>query len=346
MNPADIRKLLGGYAAGTLTEEERRVLFEAALTDQNLFNELAREQALKELLEDPGARRQLLAALEEKPGLVDRLRAWLGRPVAWVAAGSLVAAALLVVIVVRRAQGPLAPEPVITAKLEAPSLPAAPPTPSRKAPPEVPSEIAARKAMRADAVSEGSNAPRSGLSETVPGGVVGGIIGGTGGSVRSQPAAGLPAAAPKPALEAPRSEARQMNSVSVFEAADATADKQLSAAMVPPPVPYRILRAGTDGEFVEAPAGTVFSAVDRVRVVFSPTGPGRLVATAVDRPKPLLDRAAKPGATVNLDLPAEVSDLRVSFTAQPERPGVAGIQPAVARPPVTFSIAIPREPAP
>jgi hypothetical protein len=137
-----------------------------------------------------------------------------------------------------------------------------------------------------------------------------------------------------------------MNSVSAFEAADARADKQLSAAMVPPPVPYRILRAGTDGEFVEAPAGTVFRAADRVRVVFSPAGPGRLVATAANRPKPLLDRAARPGATVNLDLPAEVSDLRVTFTAQPERPGVAGIQPAVARAPVTFSIAIPREPAP
>jgi len=352
MNPADIRKLLGGYAAGTLTEEERRVLFEAALTDQNLFNELAREQALKELLDDPGARRQLLAALEEKPGFVDRWRTWLGRPVAWVAAGSLVAAAFLVAIVVRRAQPPLAPEPVITAKLEAPSLPSAPPTPLRKAPPEVPSEVAAEQPVRADAVvqrdaaSERNNVPRSRLSDTGPGGVVGGIIGGTGGPVHSEPAAGLPAAAPKPALEAPRSEARQENSVSVFGAADAAADKKLSATIVPTPVPYRILRVGTDGEFVEAPAGTAFRATDRVRVVFSPPGPGRLVATAANRPKPLLDRAATPGATVDLDLPAEVSDLQVTFTAQPERSGAVGIQPAAARAPVTFSIAIPREPAP
>ena len=175
MNPADIRKLLGGYAAGTLTEEERRALFEAALTDQDLFNELAREQALKELLEDPGARRQLLAALEEKPGFVDRWRAWMGRPVAWVAAGSLAVVALLVVVVVRRAEPPLAPEPVITAKLEAPALPATPPTVSQTAAdrekgamrrlrflprlqslrkrrqPEAPYEIAAGQAERADA---------------------------------------------------------------------------------------------------------------------------------------------------------------------------------------------------
>jgi hypothetical protein len=71
-------------------------------------------------------------------------------------------------------------------------------------------------------------------------------------------------------------------------------------------------------------------------VVFSPVGPGRLVATAANRPKPLLDRAVRQGAAVNLDLPAGVTSLQVTFTAQPVAP------PA----PVTFSIAIPREPAP
>ena len=106
--------------------------------------------------------------------------------------------------------------------------------------------------------------------------------------------------------------------------------------LVPPPVPYRILRAGADGKFAEAPAGTAFRAADRVRVVFSPPGPGRLVVTAANRPKPLLDRAVRQGATVNLDVPACVSSLQVTFTAQP----------AAAPAPVTFSIAIPREPAP
>lgn len=344
MNPGDIRKLLGGYAAGTLTEEERRALFEAALTDQDLFNELAREQALKELLEEPAARRQLLTALAEKPALVDRLRAWMGRPVAWVAAGSLVAAALLVVVVVRHTEAPLAPEPVITAKLEAPSLPAtplttlrtakdrekgavaisvAPPTPPQKAPPEVPDEIAAGQGIRADAV------------ETGPGGVVGGI---TGGPVLSQAgaSAGPTAAAPAQAIEAP----------SAFGAAGTVADIKSRAAMVPPPIPYRILRVGADGRFAEAPAGTAFRAADRVRVVFSPPGPGRLVVTAANRPKPLLDRAARQGATINLDLPASVSSVQVTFTAPPERSGAAGIQPAAIRALVTFSIAIPREPAP
>jgi hypothetical protein len=379
MNPADIRKLLGGYAAGILTEEERRALFEAALTDQDLFNELAREQALKEVLDDPGARRQLLAALEEKPSLVDRLRAWMGRPVAWVAAGSLAVAALLVVVVVRRAEAPLAPEPVMTAKLEAPALPApplttietakdrekaanapiaipaAPPAPARKAQPELPYEIAASKAMRADAVAQAPAAVEV-RPGAVPAGVLGGGAGGSGGPAPSQAGAQPPAAAPEmvggsaqngqldyvvvnptmQAQEAVRGEARQLNSLGRFAAADALADKKLNEAVVPPPVAYRILRAGADGKFAEAPAGTAFRAADRVRVIFSPPSAGRLVATAANRPKPLLDRAVKQSATVNVDVPAGVSSLQVTFTAQP----------AAAPAPVTFSIAIPREPAP
>ncbi|HET6331554.1 MAG TPA: hypothetical protein VFF76_12265 [Holophagaceae bacterium] len=64
MTPREAEQLLGGYATGTLTEAERRVLFAAALEDQTLFNALADEEALRELLADPGARAKLLAALD------------------------------------------------------------------------------------------------------------------------------------------------------------------------------------------------------------------------------------------------------------------------------------------
>jgi len=64
MNRDEIRKLLGGYATGTLTAAEQKLLFEAALDDQELFEELEREQALKEMLEQPGARSRLISALE------------------------------------------------------------------------------------------------------------------------------------------------------------------------------------------------------------------------------------------------------------------------------------------
>jgi hypothetical protein len=67
MRREDIPKLLGGYATGTLTAEERQALFEAALEDQELFDALAKEQALRELLEDPAARAHLLAALDDGP---------------------------------------------------------------------------------------------------------------------------------------------------------------------------------------------------------------------------------------------------------------------------------------
>ena len=65
MSEHDLEKLLGGFAADTLTPEERQKLFTAALQDQQLFNALADEQALKELLADPAVRRKLLHALNQ-----------------------------------------------------------------------------------------------------------------------------------------------------------------------------------------------------------------------------------------------------------------------------------------
>jgi hypothetical protein len=68
MKRPDHGKLLGGYAPGNLTDAERRALFEAALQDQQLFDALAAEEALRELLEDPAARRRIAeAAAEGKP---------------------------------------------------------------------------------------------------------------------------------------------------------------------------------------------------------------------------------------------------------------------------------------
>ena len=62
----DFTKLLGGFAADTLTPEEREMLFRAALQDQQLFNALADEQALKELLTDPTVRRRVLQSLAQR----------------------------------------------------------------------------------------------------------------------------------------------------------------------------------------------------------------------------------------------------------------------------------------
>ena len=114
MTGDDIRKLLGGYATDSLTEAERKTLFEAALDDQELFDELAQEQALKEALEEPGAKQRLIAAL------APRQKAWWLRPWPWVA----VAAAVVVLIVVWR---PPAREEIAEVRAPAPRLEAAPP---------------------------------------------------------------------------------------------------------------------------------------------------------------------------------------------------------------------------
>jgi len=65
MKPRDAEKLLGGYAAGILTEKEKQGLFSAALEHQELFDALADEEAMRELLADPESRKQLLGILSE-----------------------------------------------------------------------------------------------------------------------------------------------------------------------------------------------------------------------------------------------------------------------------------------
>src|SRR5437868_1842333 len=101
MTSDESRKLLGGYATGSLTEAERRVLFEAALQDQELFDELAGEQVLKEVLDEPGARQRLIATLAPP-----RHRAWL-----WVTAAAAAGLAIVVGVVVSP-RTPLPPQQI------------------------------------------------------------------------------------------------------------------------------------------------------------------------------------------------------------------------------------------
>jgi hypothetical protein len=90
MNREDIEKLIGGYATETLTAAERDALFAAALEDQQLFDALVREEPLREALQDPSARAELLAALGDAP------RPWYYREVH---PGIIVAVAAALVIV-------------------------------------------------------------------------------------------------------------------------------------------------------------------------------------------------------------------------------------------------------
>src|ERR1035438_4332079 len=128
MSPEDIRKLLGGYATGTLTTEEQEALFAAALEDQELFDALAREQSLRDLLRDPAARAELLGALDTPATRPGGFWQWLRRPmVAGLATAGVAALAIAAVWQgTRLASVKHQAQPVIGADLKPPELPPAP----------------------------------------------------------------------------------------------------------------------------------------------------------------------------------------------------------------------------
>jgi hypothetical protein len=142
MSEHDLEKLLGGFAADTLTPEEKQTLYTAALQDQQLFNALADEQALRELLSDPDVRRRLVASLEQKSasGADDSLSwlDWFRRPAGLAFAGGLAAAALAVVLGVRIYQDSLrqAAQSVATEDAKPASPPAPIPPASQPATPQ------------------------------------------------------------------------------------------------------------------------------------------------------------------------------------------------------------------
>lgn len=129
MTRAEVRRLLGGHAPGTLTETERKALYAAALEDQALFDTLMDEEALRELLADPEAKARLLAALAEAPPKV--VPFW-RRPGILGAAAGLIAATTAGLAYLRSPQD--LPRPVVTPKPAPTSpLPATPAAPMDQA---------------------------------------------------------------------------------------------------------------------------------------------------------------------------------------------------------------------
>ena len=140
MTSEQARKLLGGYATNSLTEAERKALFDAALDDQELFDALQQEEALKELLADPASRNQIQQALAEAP--VSRpvrtwffeawfSKAWFSKVRLWGGLAGAVAAAALIIAVIRSNDHPkyqvarvAPPPPPMSAE---PATPAVPP---------------------------------------------------------------------------------------------------------------------------------------------------------------------------------------------------------------------------
>ncbi len=290
MKPDEVRKLVGGYGMGTLTGEERQALLQAALSDQELFNDLAREQALKDLLEDPQARRELLKALADKPAGAAAWAAWWRRPAAWALAGGLATAAVVAVIFVRTAWRPPQLAPVLVAKREAAPV------------------VAPEAKMQQADVRERAKVQAPVKSRTKPEAVV----------------ADAPAPAPpppeKPATLAARQEATRPGDsmrgpMARTVAAPAVVGGLYRAdlAAQPAAIPYRFLRLNAAGNFAEVSLDTVFRPGEPVRVEFEPKQSGHLVVSD-NASKTLLDTEMATGAPATLDVPPEVNRLAVTFT--------------------------------
>lgn len=147
MTNEQARKLVGGYATNSLTEAERKALFEAALEDQELFDALQQEEALKELLADPESRSQIQQALNENPVLSPA--ATRGRRIlVWGGLAGAVAAAILIIALIRPN-----PQPKYQVARVAPPSPVEQAKPVIVAPPAPVSVEPARPAVPAPAKS-------------------------------------------------------------------------------------------------------------------------------------------------------------------------------------------------
>jgi hypothetical protein len=169
MNPEDVRKLIGGYATGSLSEAERKLLLEAALQDDELFDELAGEQVLKEILEEPGARQRLLSALGAEPKPIQA--PWWSRPWPWMGAAVSIAVTIIIVVAQRTPPPPPPQEvaQVLTAERlqEAPAPP--PPVPiQRKVPPPPQAPPAAKPSVDAIAEERADKVAPQALADAAP----------------------------------------------------------------------------------------------------------------------------------------------------------------------------------
>jgi len=264
MSKEEIRRLLGGYSTNTLTESERSALFEAALDDQELFNALQQEQALKSLLDDPATRVQVRQALERQPSgrqTGSRMRWW-----AWGGAASAAVVASILLVMYR--PNPLRPakNPVEIASLEKAPSPATPALPNEpKGSVVAPKE---RPRIRTKAADE--PAP---LRDTLP---------------------AAPAAAPPPLIPAPVQPraAQSFGQLQPGVLMAGRAQDQVALASAPvakavsgapqPLLRYSLLkRASNDSNFAPA-TDAQFKPGDFVRLQVSAALPGQLTLSRLD----------------------------------------------------------------
>jgi len=278
----DLEKLLGGYAAGTLTAEERRALFEAALTDQALFDALADEEALREVLADPSCRERVRLALADPPaGIFEAFDAWLRRNRVWALAATAAAAAVVLTVVVARTRTvrPLAPAENQIAMAHKPALPSfnipAQPPPSAPASQPRPQAIVTRApTVTARPAARQFMAPRTVPESPRP------------GSLAARLTAPEVAASPVTAPPPPPPQARESR-----EAVTVTAESDAVRAEAAPAKPLDSRGAGGVG--AGAAGGAAIARRIAPKEAYEPAAPSLAAAPSVKQAAASLNRVDK-----------------------------------------------------
>jgi cytoskeletal protein RodZ len=274
MKPRDLRELLGGYAAGTLTPEEREALFQAALDNQALFDALVGEEALRELLADPACRAQLLRDLDQQPAAFwQRFAQWMRRPATLAFAGS-AAALVLVIGVVRFTQRePEAPKLVAQAprhvELPPTASPVRQPEPKLMRPMAPPAETQVGQVRPEPAVQATAVAPQPAAPKLVA----------QGPQQVELPPTASPVRQPEPKLMRPAAppEQAQVRQVRREPAALATAAAPQSAALS-----CTVLARSSQGDWIEAAPDATFRQGAEVRLRVRSAEDGSILVTAQD----------------------------------------------------------------
>ena len=150
MDEAQAGRLLALYASGQLRTAEKTQLFAAALENQELFEALAHEDAMRDVLELPGAKDRLVASLTPQ-----RKNQWF----AWAGGLAAVAAALVVVIAIRNR--PSLP-PAESIEVVGQSEPAQAPVSTARIPPK-------KAEVASGAAPQSAAAPRAKLAKAYSG---------------------------------------------------------------------------------------------------------------------------------------------------------------------------------
>lgn len=285
MTPRRAEHLLGGYATGTLTPEERERLFRAAMQDQQLFDALADEEALRELLSDPAVRERLVAVLSSEPAARPRgLASWLWRPWPMAAAASLAGLSLVGVYLSVRPESKKAVQVAqvrTTASEALQEVPDTAPEPARTAPPAA---VAGRVRDQAAPALVPPSQPASPAVEARQL---------EGASAEARKASPPPSRMEPPPLADKQVEVRQ-NAVPQFE--------------------YWIERRGDDGAYAALASNERLarSASVRLRVEAHENGYLTLVASGASD-----QRAVERGKTYLLHVPAGESSVGLAFSRQP-----------------------------